>query len=48
MIAPVDANAVGNIENLVALTAGQYTSGSLILMVSYSAHFASRLSPSRM
>ncbi|WP_435198765.1 bacteriorhodopsin [Qipengyuania sp. 902] len=40
MIAPVDANAVGNIENLVTLTAGQYTSGSLILMVSYGAHFA--------
>ena len=38
--APVDANAVGNIENLVTLTAGQYTSGSLILMVSYGAHFA--------
>ena len=33
-------NAVGNIENLVTLTAGQYTSGSLILMVSYGAHFA--------
>ena len=31
---------VGNIENLVALTAGQYTTGSLILMVSYGAHFA--------
>ena len=31
---------VGNIENLVALTSGQYTMGSLILMVSYGAHFA--------
>ena len=34
------ADAVGSIENLVTLTAGQYTSGSLILMVSYGAHFA--------
>ncbi|ANU08746.1 bacteriorhodopsin [Paraurantiacibacter namhicola] len=36
----VAANAVGNIENLVTLTSGQYTMGSLILMVSYGAHFA--------
>ena len=34
------ATQVGNIENLVALTSGQYTTGSLILMVSYGAHFA--------
>ena len=34
------ADQVGSIENLVALTAGQYTTGSLILMVSYGAHFA--------
>lgn len=34
------ANQVGNIENLVTLTSGQYTMGSLILMVSYGAHFA--------
>ena len=31
---------LSNIENLVSLTAGQYTTGSLILMVSYGAHFA--------
>ena len=31
---------LGNIENLVPLTSGQYTMGSLILMVSYGAHFA--------
>ncbi len=37
---PNVADLVGNIENLVSLTAGQYTSGSLILMVSYGAHFA--------
>ena len=37
---PNAADLVGNIENLVSLTAGQYTSGSLILMVSYGAHFA--------
>ena len=37
---PKVADLVGNIENLVSLTAGQYTSGSLILMVSYGAHFA--------
>ncbi|RJY10259.1 bacteriorhodopsin [Aurantiacibacter aquimixticola] len=30
----------GSIENLVPLTSGQYTTGSLILMVSYGAHFA--------
>ena len=34
------AAMVGNIENLVTLTSGQYTMGSLILMVSYGAHFA--------
>ncbi|WBY17465.1 bacteriorhodopsin [Erythrobacteraceae bacterium WH01K] len=34
------AAMVGNIENLVTLTSGQYTTGSLILMVSYGAHFA--------
>ena len=34
------ADRVGNIENLVALTSGQYTMGSLILMVSFGAHFA--------
>ncbi len=34
------AGQLGNIENIVALTAGQYTMGSLILMVSYGAHFA--------
>ena len=34
------AEIVGNIENLVPLTSGQYTMGSLILMVSYGAHFA--------
>ena len=33
-------NVVTNIENLVALTDQQYTLGSLILMVSYGAHFA--------
>ena len=32
--------ALGNIENLVTLTSGQYSMGSLILMVSYGAHFA--------
>lgn len=30
----------GNIENLVSLTSGQFTMGSLILMISYGAHFA--------
>ncbi len=39
MADPVAAQ-FGNIENLVSLTAGQYHSGSLILMVSYGAHFA--------
>ncbi|EAU40025.1 hypothetical protein FP2506_02250 [Fulvimarina pelagi HTCC2506] len=34
------ADQLGNIENLVSLTVGQYTMGSLILMVSYGAHFA--------
>ncbi|WP_120716351.1 bacteriorhodopsin [Tsuneonella amylolytica] len=40
--ATIDAAArqLGNIENLVPLTSGQYTMGSLILMVSYGAHFA--------
>ncbi len=40
MLVPNPSNAVNNIENLVTLTAGQYTTGSLILMVSYGAHFA--------
>lgn len=40
MISPDIAGQFGSIENLVALTPGQYTSGSLILMVSYGAHFA--------
>ncbi|MXO84537.1 bacteriorhodopsin [Altererythrobacter aurantiacus] len=31
---------LGNIENYIPLTTGQYTTGSLILMVSYGAHFA--------
>lgn len=39
-ITDVAASAVGNIENLVPLTSGQYTMGSLILMVSYGACFA--------
>ena len=34
------ADLFGSIENLVPLTSGQYTMGSLILMVSYGAHFA--------
>lgn len=34
------AAGYGSIENLVSLTSGQFTSGSLILMVSYGAHFA--------
>ena len=34
------ADTLGSIENLVPLTAGEYTTGSLILMVSYGAHFA--------
>ncbi|MHA6317908.1 bacteriorhodopsin [Altererythrobacter sp. CAU 1778] len=40
MTTGTDAATFGNIENLVTLTAGQYTMGSLILMVSYGAHFA--------
>ena len=40
MIPPELASQFGSIENLVSLTAGQYTAGSLILMVSYGAHFA--------
>ncbi len=40
MATPVTAEALGNIENIISLTAGQYTMGSLILMVSYGAHFA--------
>ena len=40
MIAPTSAGQLGSIENLVTLTAEQYTNGSLILMVSYGAHFA--------
>lgn len=31
---------VTNLPNLVSLTDGQWTMGSLILMVSYGAHFA--------
>ena len=34
------ASLTGSIENLVPLTAGEYTTGSLILMVSYGAHLA--------
>lgn len=34
------AAQVGNIENLVTLTVGEHNMGSLILMVSYGAHFA--------
>ena len=34
------ASQFGSIENVVALSVDQYTSGSLILMVSYGAHFA--------
>ena len=40
MISMETAAQFGSIENLVQLTAGQYTTGSLILMVSYGAHFA--------
>lgn len=40
MLAVQSAAQFGSIENLVTLTAGQYTNGSLILMVSYGAHFA--------
>ena len=40
MVPSTVAEQFGSIENLVALTAGQYTTGSLILMVSYGAHFA--------
>lgn len=40
MISQTAAAQFGSIENLVSLTSGQYTSGSLILMVSYGAHFA--------
>ena len=40
MLAIQSAAQVGSIENLVTLTAEQYTNGSLILMVSYGAHFA--------
>ena len=40
MIATTSAGQLGSIENLVTLTAEQYTNGSLILMVSYGAHFA--------
>ncbi|MEE4201481.1 bacteriorhodopsin [Erythrobacter sp.] len=40
MIAVPDPEQLGNIENIVSLTTGQYTTGSLILMVSYGAHFA--------
>ena len=40
MLAVQSAAQLGSIENLVTLTAEQYTNGSLILMVSYGAHFA--------
>ena len=40
MLAVQTAAQLGSIENLVTLTAEQYTNGSLILMVSYGAHFA--------
>ena len=40
MVTPDVAGQFGSIENLVSLTSGQYTTGSLILMVSYGAHFA--------
>ena len=40
MLAIQSAAQFGSIENLVTLTAEQYTNGSLILMVSYGAHFA--------
>ena len=40
MLAVQSAAQFGSIENLVSLTAEQYTNGSLILMVSYGAHFA--------
>ena len=40
MIAEQAVAQLGSIENLVTLTAEQFTSGSLILMVSYGAHFA--------
>ncbi|MAM37841.1 MAG: rhodopsin [Erythrobacter sp.] len=40
MIAEQAVGQFGSIENLVTLTTGQFTSGSLILMVSYGAHFA--------
>ncbi len=40
MVTPELASQLGSIENLVALTVGQHTAGSLILMVSYGAHFA--------
>ena len=40
MITPEVAAELGSIENIVALSVDQYTTGSLILMVSYGAHFA--------
>lgn len=40
MLSSPAAAQFGSIENLVTLTAEQYTNGSLILMVSYGAHFA--------
>ena len=40
MLTTPSAEQLGSIENLVSLTAGQYQTGSLILMVSYGAHFA--------
>ena len=40
MVSPEVASQFGSIENIVALSVGQYNAGSLILMVSYGAHFA--------
>ena len=40
MLTTTSPEMLGNIENLIPLTTGQYTMGSLILMVSYGAHFA--------
>lgn len=40
MVTSEIAAELGSIENIVALSVDQYTTGSLILMVSYGAHFA--------
>ena len=40
MVTTEIASHFGSIENVVALSVDQYTAGSLILMVSYGAHFA--------